>query len=824
MRKIVGLCLAAFVSLYAGAALAQDCNTPSGFVRLVGEWSLGDTLVLGPDCNSAQSGGPSSITTGIAGFAYTGNGVGVGATFQGFVAFNANSFRTWNAKARDTFSILDYAAETGCIANSVSDCAPAINAAIQAAYDYTVNNGSIGVAAEVYLPAGPSCYRINSTINLLKNISIRGDGRGSCIRVEDSDGITLNYVSGYGQPTISDLYIVGIPAHATAPRTGIKVAGSLSDWGQILYGTTVRNSLVTGFDTGFSAQSAISIWITNSWIQDVNRCIVIIGWSGILKTTGSECQYADGGGTGTTATVGIQTLPFFYSTGPSGAATLVPEGIEMLQTSILNFKTGVDIQGAGFVTYTNGDISATVDGFKFTNVYGGLVVQNNYIALISATALHGIYGVGTSISSGAVPVIANNTLISTSSTISTGIQINDPAAFGITNPQISKNLLSGFGVRDILVNGPNQANVEDNWANSVGTVDSINLGAASSGTSIITNNKTAGAIVANASDLATCVVRKSNNVVAGVREAANCIVETNSTTANRLMLGSGTGSQPTALAAGTTSTVLHGNAAGAPSYGPIASADMAITATSCTAQFVSAISTGGIGTCTTPSLTGAQFASQGTATTVLHGNAGGNLSFSQVAIATDVSGLPAGILSWLLVPSSANLFTALTTKTGTGGNVVFASGSPTVVPDGSDFTVGPGGSGALNGLLSLSGSSGAGQGAMLRWLKNGAAKWYLAHVSAIDGVGTSDDLVFFNTFSSNKTMRFSVTDDAIYFLKDVSTGVTTVASLPVCNAARKASRFFVNDNATALAFAAVVTAGGAIQTPVYCDGAVWRQG
>lgn len=58
----------------------------------------------------------------------------------------------------------------------------------------------------------------------------------------------------------------------------------------------------------------------------------------------------------------------------------------------------------------------------------------------------------------------------------------------------------------------------------------------------------------------------------------------------------------------------------------------------------------------------------------------------------------------------------------------------------------------------------------------------------------------------------------------VKTGVVAVLSLPVCGAGTKGARHFVNDNNTALAFAAVITTGGAIQTPVYCDGTVWRQG
>lgn len=69
-------------------------------------------------------------------------------------------------------------------------------------------------------------------------------------------------------------------------------------------------------------------------------------------------------------------------------------------------------------------------------------------------------------------------------------------------------------------------------------------------------------------------------------------------TANALVLGGGAGVCPAPMASlGTTTTVLHGNAAGPPTFGSVASADLNITATTCTNQFISAISTGGVGTC-----------------------------------------------------------------------------------------------------------------------------------------------------------------------------------------------------------------------------------
>lgn len=52
----------------------------------------------------------------------------------------------------------------------------------------------------------------------------------------------------------------------------------------------------------------------------------------------------------------------------------------------------------------------------------------------------------------------------------------------------------------------------------------------------------------------------------------------------------------------------------------------------------------------------------------------------------------------------------------------------------------------------------------------------------------------------------------------------TVSTLATCNAAARGLRSFVTDNNTALSFGAVITTAGAIPTPVWCDGVIWRQG
>jgi hypothetical protein len=124
---------------------------------------------------------------------------------------------------------------------------------------------------------------------------------------------------------------------------------------------------------------------------------------------------------------------------------------------------------------------------------------------------------------------------------------------------------------------------------------------------------------------------------------------------------------------GTTTTLLHGNAAGQPSFASVVSGDLNITTSTCTNQFVTAISSGGVGTCTTDTLASAQHANQGTTTTVLHGNAAGNPAFSAVTSADTTGTFPA---------TAHNLLSAThgdsTTGTVARGDVITGQGaSPT---------------------------------------------------------------------------------------------------------------------------------------------------
>lgn len=113
------------------------------------------------------------------------------------------------------------------------------------------------------------------------------------------------------------------------------------------------------------------------------------------------------------------------------------------------------------------------------------------------------------------------------------------------------------------------------------------------------------------------------------------------------------------LAAGSATQVLHGGAS-APVFGAVVSADMNITTTSCTNQFVSAISSTAVGTCSTVAV--GQIGSLGTGvatalTTALSGAGGVTSTISSGTLAMGVSAISSGTCASVITAAATNATT-----------------------------------------------------------------------------------------------------------------------------------------------------------------------
>ncbi|TAL45423.1 MAG: hypothetical protein EPN91_02095 [Salinibacterium sp.] len=140
---------------------------------------------------------------------------------------------------------------------------------------------------------------------------------------------------------------------------------------------------------------------------------------------------------------------------------------------------------------------------------------------------------------------------------------------------------------------------------------------------------------------------------------------------------------------------------------------LAATPTACGSNlFATSIAANGNLTCTGLTLAGAQFANQGTTTTVLHGNASGNPSFGAIVnaditnatidLTTKVTGILPGANG-----GTENGFTAFSGPATSKKTFTLPNASSTILTDNAAVTVAQGGSGAatLTGILKGNGTS-----------------------------------------------------------------------------------------------------------------------
>jgi hypothetical protein len=150
---------------------------------------------------------------------------------------------------------------------------------------------------------------------------------------------------------------------------------------------------------------------------------------------------------------------------------------------------------------------------------------------------------------------------------------------------------------------------------------------------ITTPSFTTGFTIGGAAASGKFIVGNGTNYIA----STSTIPTSAGATANKVLLSDGTNyvlSTPTFPNASATS----GKFIRSDGTNWIASTGSASGIGSCTNQFVTATNSDAAPTCSTATLAGAQFANQGTTTTVLHGNAAGNPSFAAVSLSADVSG------------------------------------------------------------------------------------------------------------------------------------------------------------------------------------------
>lgn len=219
-----------------------------------------------------------------------------------------------------------------------------------------------------------------------------------------------------------------------------------------------------------------------------------------------------------------------------------------------------------------------------------------------------------------------------------------------------------------------------------------------------------------------------------------------------LLYGSATNVLSALADVATGNVLISGGVLTAPSWGKVTSSALNITTTTCTNQFLTAISAAGTATCTTDTLASAQHANQGTTTTVLHGNASGNPSWAAVSLTADVTNtLPVANGGTGITAFGTGVATALGINVGSAGAFVTfngALGSPSSAGTIPAFTLGgtiAGGGNQINNVIIGTTTPLAGFFTTL------SATTSLTSPLNIGGSGTAGTQLTFQTTSGNGT-------------------------------------------------------------------------
>lgn len=232
---------AAFISTscIAFSAQAQVCNPPSGFLKSIGEYTIGSQVVFGPDCEQVQDASGGSLP-------------GTGVTFQQSGA--GSVLRNMQDKAREIVSAADF----GAVCDGVTDDSAAIQNAINS---LPARGGIVKLAA---------CnYRINTRLAI---------GDGTAASASTRSGIFLEGVANVGNPVF--------PGYTSPTGTKITWGGGTGVQGIIQVNGPIQGYGLHNLYVDCAGISGVfGINVTSASFGD-NRNIVVTGCErGIVSGT-----------------------------------------------------------------------------------------------------------------------------------------------------------------------------------------------------------------------------------------------------------------------------------------------------------------------------------------------------------------------------------------------------------------------------------------------------------------------------------------------------------------------------------------------------------
>lgn len=415
--------------------------------------------------------------------------IGVKRTDTGAVATTQHALNE-----RTILNVMDF----GAVGDGVTNDAAAIQAAVDAA------NAMGGGTVE--FPDGKT-FMYTSAIAMKQGVNVVGRGYGSVLAPTACSAFTFGFTTGFGNSVIDNLRI---EASTGTSQIGIYQAGTLNNADE-LYGITISNCLIRGFNIAIKFRTVRNVSIFNNWIQDCNSGIHLIGQCLVINIFGNKLVFASGSGSGTQ--YGIYTDYFNYT---SGSGNVRPETVCIQRNIIYGYTNAIAFTGVVFGTVRDNDIQATGVGVFWSTAAAPITIDSNYIQIAGASATFAVYGgpESSALDSGIVVINNHINAVSTTAGTSVGVKLGDNSNGNQDNVRVENNSFLGFTLYDIAFYKSGHITVRGNSCYSTGVTASIfSTVLAANRPSYVYENDCYSVITADSADIASNLIEIGKNII-----------------------------------------------------------------------------------------------------------------------------------------------------------------------------------------------------------------------------------------------------------------------------------------------------------------------
>lgn len=411
---------------------------------------------------------------------------------------------------------ISLAYDSGTVGKAIADRVWSItDYPFNAVGDGTTDNYAAILAAQTALAAAGGgtlviprgTFRIATAIPRVANVDFVGLGWSSILRPDGCGAFTYSFVTGFGQSATRNFRISAVNGGS---QIGIYQPGT-TNANDELYGVTIENMAINGFNVAIQFRTARIVTIRNNWIENVNSGILLIGKCINWFVRDNKIVKAAGAGTGTS--YGIRTAAFTYTTG----GTINPEGLRFESNMVFGFEYGEYYSDGIEIRTVNADISATRIGIVVSSVQDWSLI-GGYVQVNGSLGQFGIHFPAQGSSNNTKYSIKGVNVKAVSAPAScSGIMLGTRAVTGNADGvTIEDCTFTGFTAYDIEQFTCGHNRIIGNRCASSGTTQSISVTACvANKPSYVQQNNCAKAITYDAADFNSGLLQLGPNVING---------------------------------------------------------------------------------------------------------------------------------------------------------------------------------------------------------------------------------------------------------------------------------------------------------------------